>query len=384
MTDTELHGEPIETDGVLRPTHVEVRLDRISDNYAAIRRHVGSAQVMPILKANAYGHGLIPVAKRLEAEGAPYLGLAYLEEALKVRRSGVQTPILVLGGIIGSQVPLFIEHDLTLTASSVDKLRSIQAAASAMGKRARVHLKIDTGMERIGVHWYSAEKLLNESLRCPDVLVEGIFSHLANADGPDLTHARIQLERFLEVLDFYPRHSLPTPVRHLANSGAVLQLPEAHLDMVRPGILLYGVLPDAGLSDVVGVRPSLTWVSRVVYFKVVQPGNPIGYGSTYSPDAMTRVITVPVGYGDGYFRRLSGRAEVVVRGQRFPIVGRICMDQVMVDIGLKSAWNGDRVVLLGEAESGGVTAQELAEWADTIPYEVLTNINTRVPRVYIG
>ena len=199
MTDTELHAEPIETDGVLRPTHVEVRLDRLSENYSAIAAQVGSAKVMPILKANAYGHGLIPVAKRMERDGAAYLGLAYLEEGLKLRRAGIRTPILVLGGIIGSQVPLFIQNDLTLTASSVDKLRAIQDAAAALGQAAKVHLKIDTGMERIGVHWYSAESLLEASLDCPNVVVEGIFSHLANADGPDLSHARLQLERFHEV-----------------------------------------------------------------------------------------------------------------------------------------------------------------------------------------
>ena len=384
MTDTELHAEPIETDGVLRPTHVEVRLDRLSENYAAIAAHVGSAKVMPILKANAYGHGLIPVAKRMERDGAAYLGLAYLEEGLKLRRAGIRTPILVLGGIIGSQVPLFIQNDLTLTASSVDKLRAIQDAAAALGQTAKVHLKIDTGMERIGVHWYSAESLLEASLDCPNVVVEGIFSHLANADGTDLSHARLQLERFHEVLEFYPRRGLPTPMRHIANSGAVLQLPEANLDLVRPGLLLYGVLPDRALKNTLGVRPALTWVSRVVYFKVVKAGNPIGYGSTYTPTEMTRVITVPVGYGDGYFRCMSNRAEVGVRGQRFPVVGRICMDQVMVEIGQQSAWNGDRVVLLGESDEGGISVQEMADWAGTIPYEVLTNINTRVPRIYVG
>lgn len=370
------------SDAVLRPTHLEVDLGALRHNLAALRAHVGGARVMAVLKANAYGHGLVPVARLMQAEGVACIGVAVLEEGLALREAGVTTPVLVMGGILGSQIPRFLEHDLMLTASSVSKLEAVQECAAAMGRRAQVHLKIDTGMERIGVHWYSAGALLEASLRCPDVDVVGIFSHFANADAADLTHARLQLERFTEVLDFYRQRSLPTPTRHIANSGAVLALPESHLDLVRPGIALYGVSPSPHVPWRLGLRPALTWKSRVVYFKVVQPGNPVSYGSTWAPTEMTRVITVPVGYGDGYPRRMSGRAEVVVRGARYPVVGAICMDQVMVDIGWNSAWNDDPVVLLGEADGQRVTVEELAEWAGTIPYEILTGINLRVPRVY--
>lgn len=382
MTPTPLH-EPTIADGVLRPTHVEVDLDRLAANYHAIRAAVGGAAVMPILKANAYGHGLVPVGRRLAAEGAPILGLAYLEEGIRLREAGIEAPILVMGGILGSQLPLFLDHDLELTASSVDKLLAIDQAAAASGRRARVHLKIDTGMERLGVHWYSAGKLLEATLGCAHVDVAGVFSHFANADAADLGHARLQLERFLEVCAFWERRSLPTPTRHIANSGAILQLPEANLDLVRPGIALFGVMPAPAVPRSVDVRPALTWKSRVVYFKVVQAGNPVGYGSTWTPDRMTRVITVPVGYGDGYMRRMSGSAEVIVRGRRYPVVGAICMDQVMVNIGWDSAYNDDEVVLLGESGGVSVTVEELAAWAGTIPYEILTNINTRVPRIYV-
>ncbi len=350
MSPTPLH-EPTIADGVLRPTHLEVDLSRIAGNFRAISAHVGSVPVMPILKANAYGHGLVPVAEHLVKQGAAHLGLAYLEEGIRLRQSGIEVPILVLGGILGSQIPLFLEHDLQLTASSVDKLMAIELAAASLGRRAQVHLKIDTGMERLGVHWYSAESLLRASLRCEHVDVVGVFSHFANADAADLSHARLQLERFLEVCAFFERHSLRTPTRHMANSGAILQLPEANLDRVRPGILLVGVAPRGDVPLSVPVRPAMTWKSRVVYFKVVQPGNPVGYGSTWAPEAMTRVVTVPVGYGDGYFRRMSGSAEVILHGKRYPVVGSICMDQVMVNIGWDSAYNDDEVVLLGE--SGG-------------------------------
>jgi alanine racemase len=378
---SELHEPTIACDE-LRPTHVEVDLDVLARNYRLIAQQVAPALVMPILKANAYGHGLVPTALKLQRVGAPYLGVAYLEEGLRLRQHGVHMPVLVMGGIVGSQLPRFIEHDLTITASSLDKLSAIEECAAWLGRPARVHLKIDTGMERIGVHWYSAEALLSAALQCKHVAVEGVFTHFANADERDLTHARLQLERFHEVLEFYARRSLPTPMRHAANSGAILQLPASYLDMVRPGVLLYGVSPAVDLPLQLDARPALRWTTRVVYFKVVQAGNPVSYGSTWSPTAQTRVVTLPVGYGDGYLRAMSGRAEVLVGGARVPVVGRICMDQIMVDIAQGSAWNGDEVVLLGSAGEQSIRVEELASWAGTIPHEILTNINTRVPRVY--
>jgi len=245
-----------------------------------------------------------------------------------------------------------------------------------------VHLKIDTGMERIGVHWYSAAGLLEASLGCRHVQVDGVFSHFANADSLDLAHARLQLERFQEVLRFYEQRSLPPPLRHMSNSGALVQLPEARFDMVRPGILLYGASPAPELPRPVPVALALRWVSRVVYFKVVKPGNPVSYGSIWRPQEQVRVVTLPVGYGDGYMRAMSGRAQVLVKGKRHDVVGRICMDQVMVNLGWASAFNGDEVVLLGRDGADTITIEELAAWAGTIPHEVLTSINTRVPRVY--
>ncbi len=378
-----LHEPTIATDE-LRPTYLEVDLDRLADNYRVIAAHVAPARVMPILKANAYGHGLVEVARKLEAVGAPGVGVAYVEEGLRLRQHGVRLPVLVMGGILGSQIPRFIEHDLTLTASSVDKLRAIDEHAAALGRPATVHLKIDTGMERIGVHWYSADTLLEVSLGCRHVRVEGVFTHFANADARDLGHARLQLERFHEVLRFYERRSLPPPLRHAASSGAILTLPESHLDLVRPGVLFYGAGPSPEVPVTLPVRQALRWVTRVVYFKVVKPGHPVSYGSTWTPADLTRVVTLPAGYGDGYSRAMSGRAEVILHGKRYPVVGRICMDQIMVSIGWDSAHNGDEAVLLGESGSAAITVEELAAWAGTIPHEVLTSINTRVPRVYRG
>lgn len=370
--------------GVMRPTQVVVNLDRLAANFSAIRRKVAPAKVMPILKANAYGHGLVEVARLMERLGADYLGVAVLEEGLLLRRAGIKTPILVLGGIWGSQIPEFLRADLTLTASSIEKLEAIDRAAEAMGVTARVHLKIDTGMERIGVHYYNAEGFLEAALRCRHVRVEGIFSHFARADEADPAPSHLQLERFSEVLSFYERRGLPMPIRHMANSAAILRFPEAYFDMVRPGILLYGVYPSAEVPRTVEVAPALSWKTRVVYFKVTKPGHGVSYGWTWAPDRMTRIVTLPVGYGDGYFRSMSGKAQVLIRGRRYPVVGRICMDQMMVNIGWETAYNGDEVVLIGEQGNERITVEDLAEWAGTIPYEVLTNINTRVPRLYVG
>jgi alanine racemase len=366
----------------VRPTFVEVDLARLRANFEAIRAKVAPAKVMLILKANAYGHGLVDVARHL-GPLADSIGVAVLEEGILLREMGITRPILVLGGIWSNQVPRYIEYDLMLTASSAERLDVIEQAAEAQKKKAKVHLKIDTGMERIGVHYYNAESLQEAALKCRMVEVEGIYSHFANSDAADLAHARLQLERFSEVLHFYERRSLPSPLRHMANSGAVLQLPESYFDMVRPGILMYGVYPSSEVQHTIQVAPALSWKSRVVYFKVVKPGHPVSYGSTWQSDHMVRVVTIPVGYGDGYFRSMSNRAQVLIAGKKYPQVGRICMDQMMVNIEWDSAYHGDEVTLIGEMDGTRISVEDLAEWAGTIPYEILTNINTRVPRIYI-
>jgi len=367
----------------IRPAHVEVSLGAIAQNYDAIRAHVGTASVMPVVKANAYGHGIVEVARHLMNHGAPCLGVALLEEAIVLRQAGITLPILVFGGVATRQIPQFIAHDLMMAASSIDKLRQIDEAAAVVKTKARVHLKIDTGMERIGVHWYNAEKLQEASLSFTNVEVAGIYSHFANSDSADLASAKEQLARFLEVLEFYPKRGLQPPQRHIANSGGILQLPESHLDLVRPGIMLYGVYPSKEVPHTVTLQSALSWKSQVVYFKVVQPGSSVSYGGTWQSDHPVRVVTVPVGYGDGYFRALSNRGQVLIRGQRHPIAGRVCMDQFMVNLEWGTAYNGDVVTIIGSDGNETISAQDVADWAGTIPYEVLTNINSRVPRVYV-
>ena len=368
--------------GDVRSTWAEISLGRLERNLSAIRQSVGNAKVMLVVKANAYGHGLVEVSKAL-SDKCDYIGVAVLEEGILLRNHGITAPILALGGVWGDQIRHYLQYGITLTASSVERLEQIDTVAGNMKTRAKVHLKIDTGMERIGIHYYNAQKLQYAALKCRNVETEGIYSHFADADARDAGRARIQLERFNEVTRFYERHSIPVPLRHIANSAAVLQLPESYMDMVRPGIMLYGVYPSAEVPRAINVQPALEWKSRVVYFKVVGPGHPVSYGGKWQSDHETRVVTLPVGYGDGYFRRMSGRAEVIIHGEKYRQVGTICMDQMMVNLEQGSAWNGDEAVLLGESEGKCITAEDIAEWAETIPYEILTNISMRVPRVYI-
>jgi alanine racemase len=364
----------------MRPTYVEVNLTQLRDNLEAIRARVAPAGVLAVVKANAYGHGVDGVAPFL-APGADYLGVALVEEGIHLRELGIRTPVLVMGGALPGQVPQYLEYDLTLTASSEALLFAAEAAASRSGQRLRAHLKIDTGMERVGVRDTEAQPFIEASLACSHIEIEGIYSHFANSELADRSSSRLQLERFLDVLSIYDRLGVPQPrLRHLCNSGGILQLPEAHLDMVRPGIMLYGVYPGPDVDRSVEVKPALTWRSQVVYSKVTPPGRPISYGSLWEPKSPTRIVTIPCGYADGYFRRMTGLPQVVINGNKYPQVGRICMDQFMVDVGKDDVRVGDPVVLLGD----GITADDLGEWAGTNNYEPLTNINARVPRLYVG
>lgn len=368
---------------VQRPTVMEVDLAAIAANFHTLRHFVEPAEVMPIVKANAYGHGLIEVARHLVDAGAKRLGVAFVEEGVELRQAGIDIPILVLGGIYSDQVRHFIEFDLELTASSIDKVRAIERTAKEMGRKARVHLKIDTGMERVGVHHYNAEAFFETTLLNPHCEIVGVYSHLAMTRRSDIATTQLQLERFLEAVSFFEKRSLPTPIRHLANTAGLLALPECHLDMVRPGLGIYGVYPAEEHRDTLALKPAMTLKSRVVYFKVVPKGAGVSYEWKWKAPRQTRIVTVPIGYGDGYFRQLTNRGSVLIRGNRYPIVGSVCMDQLMVDIGDGEAYNGDEVVLIGSQKGESISVGEIAALVDTAPHEVLVSTNLRVPRVHV-
>lgn len=365
-----------------RPTRAEIRLGALRRNFRRARELAGpGVKVMAVVKANAYGHGLVRVATELVAEGADYLGVAFLEEGEILRRSGVVAPILVLGAIANTQIPRFIESGLDITLPSVDKAKAVSAAALAAGARARVHLKIDTGMERIGVHWYSARPFLDTVLALPGLDIVGLFSHFATADD-DPDFAREQLSRFREVLDYLESIGKRPPLVHMANSAALVDMPQARFDMVRPGILLYGYEPSPRTK--VGLEPVMRLMSKVVYFKAARDGAGVSYGQTWKTRGPTRIATIPIGYGDGYSRALSNKGEAIIRGGRYPVVGRVCMDQLMLDLGPHGvAYNGDDVLLFGTNGADSIAAEVLCERIGTIPYELTCMVNSRVPRIYV-
>ncbi len=394
----------------MRPTYLEVNLTQLKQNLQNIRARVAPAKVLVVLKANAYGHGVDGVAPFI-APFADYIGVAIVEEGIHLRKLGITTPILVMGGTLRDQLPDFFEYDLTLAASSLDLLTAANHLAESTRKRIKTHLKIDTGMERIGVREYEAEALIEKSLSCSRfVEVEGIFTHFANSEvmslrgrscsspeaisrkvvdcfgekaSPrnDMVDASLQLERFHEVLSIYEKRSEPHPaIRHTANSGATLAMPESYFDMVRPGVLFYGVYPAREIEKTIEVKPALTWKSQVIFSKVTQPGRSVSYGSLWQAEAESRIATIPCGYADGYFRRMTNQTRVLINGKSYPQVGRICMDQFMVNVGADEVKVGDEVTLMGN----GIAPEELADWAGTNEYEIMTNISARVPRVFVG
>jgi len=362
-----------------RPVYLEVNLSQLKRNIEAIRARVAPAKVMPMVKANAYGHGVDGVTPFIEPY-VDYFGVAILEEGIHLRKLGITRSILVAGGTLPEQVPYFAEYDLSLTGSSVDVLDAAEEVSSKTGKRMKIHLKFDTGMERVGAHEYEAVSLIEKSAACSHLDIEGIYTHLANSELMDKTYSSLQLERFQDVLDVYRKLSIPIPeITHVCNSGGVLNLPEAYFDMVRPGILFYGVFPGDEVDYDIDVKPALTWHARVSYSKRTRPGRAVSYGSLWQAETETGIVTVPCGYADGYFRRMTNQAMVLIDGKKYPQVGRICMDQFMVNVGDNAVNVGDDVVLLGNE----IKAEDLAEWTGTNSYEVLTSISARVPRVFI-
>jgi alanine racemase len=364
----------------MRPTYLEVNLSQLRKNLEAIRAQVTPSKIMLMVKANAYGHGVDGVAPFIEPF-VDYIGVAIVEEGIHLRELGIRKPILVAGATLPEQVLLFAEFDLTLTASSLDLLDIAEEVSRSTGSRIKTHLKIDTGMERVGVREYEAEPFILKSSAYSHIIIEGIYTHLANSELADRTYSNMQLERFQEVLYIYNKHNIPAPpLRHVCNSGGILNLPGAYFDMVRPGVMFYGVYPGKEVDRVIDVSPASTWRSHVAFSKRTLPGRPISYGSLWQADVETRIVTVSCGYADGYFRRMTNRAQVIIHQKKYPQVGTICMDQFMVNVGDDDINVGDEVILLGE----GITAEHLAQWMGTNEYEVMTNISARVPRVYVN
>ncbi|HUL42888.1 MAG TPA: alanine racemase [Bacteroidota bacterium] len=370
----------------MRLTRAEIDLNALASNVRAIRSHLpGGMKIMGLVKANAYGHGLVAVAQALVRFGIDYLGVGFLEEGVVLREHGITSPILVLGGVLGHQVKDFFEHDLEITVSSIELARRIEEESrETFHTRVRVHLKIDTGMERLGVHSERALPFIEEVAKLQHVEIVGIYSHFATADEKDKSFAHEQLRRFCSLIDQIRERGIDPPLVHIANSGAVVDLPESYCTMVRPGIMLYGYYPSKETSESILLKHVLSLKSRVVFLKEVDAGTSISYGRLYTTKTRTKIATVPVGYGDGYNRKLTNRGEVLIRGRRYPVVGAVCMDQIMIDVGLEADIHvGDDVVLLGSDHGESISAWDIADKVGTIPYEIFTGITARVPRIFI-
>lgn len=351
-------------------------------NVSIIREKVGRVMIMAIVKANAYGHGIVACSLFLESQGVNYLGVAFVQEAITLRLAGITLPILVLGGIMIEQIPLFLEHDIEIMASSIDKLLAIDACARQYGKKAKVHLKVDTGLGRIGVRTENAEKFFMKAKSLLSIELVGVASHFATSDDQDLSYARQQCALFDQITQFFPQHGYPMPLRHMANSGAIMQLPESYFDMVRPGIMLFGVYPQFWMRSLCMLQPVLSLYARIVYFKVVRQGAGVSYGLTWKAYQDTRVVTLPIGYGDGYPRSLSNKGFVLLKGKKYPIIGNVCMDQMMVNVGLDEAFCGDEVVLIGKSGNEQITINDLVDCYAGSSYEFMVLLNSRIVRRY--
>jgi alanine racemase len=365
-----------------RPTRAEVSLDALEANLAAIRSRAGGLPVMGVVKADAYGHGAVPVARALAAAGIDRLAVALLEEAQELRRAGIEVPILVMGPLEPAQMEAVVRERVTPALFREDQIAALQAAASRAGRPAPFHLKVDTGMGRLGVPWTLAGALLEILARSPALALEGVFSHLACADDPDHPLTRVQRERFDEVVGLIRSRGYAPPLLHLANSAAVLdRLPEG-LTLVRPGLLLYGYRPSPR-NRAIPLAPVLRLTSRIVLVKEVPEGEAVGYGATFVARRKSRIATVAAGYDDGVIRSLSNRGHFLVRGRRVPIAGRISMDLTTLDVtDIPEAALGDEAVLIGSQGGELQGADQVAAEAGTVSWEILCGIGWRVPRLY--
>ena len=367
---------------VCHTNYVVIDLDAVEENFDAISRKAG-CDVMTIVKADGYGHGAVPLARHLEDRSA-FFGVSCAAEALELIRGGIQKPILILGHSTHDTFPALIRHRIRPTVFRWDDALALSAEALRQGTTARFHFAVDTGMSRIGVPAdETGADLCAKIAGLPGLMAEGIFSHYATADEEDLTRARAQGNLFECFLQKLEHRGLQIPLVHFSNSAGIMNF-ENHYQLVRAGIILYGMYPSREVDpNLLPLTPALSWSSRVTCVKTLEPGREVSYGGTFVTTRPTVVATVPVGYADGYRRSLSGRFYVLIRGQRAPILGRICMDQLMVDVtGIPGVEVGDRVVLIGRDGEEVITMEEIAAAADTFNYEFVCGISRRVPRFY--
>jgi alanine racemase len=363
------------------PSWIEIDLKQLKKNIGIIQSHIGNSLYCLPAKANAYGHGLKKIGQTAEEAGIDYIAVAHLQEGIALRESNVRLPILVLGAIHEDQILDLINFNLEFTISSTFKADLVAEKCKKKWQKCGVHIEVDTGMQRTGVRPSTATSLFTHLKKLPCFEIKGIYSHLATADRPNDPFALKQIESFLSLVEQPPFLGSPI-LRHIANSGGTAFFPQAHLDMVRPTLMTLGYLPPEAPKSLSDIKPCFSLKTKVSYFKVVEQGTGVSYGHSYVTSEKTRIVTVPVGYGDGYRRCLSNQGSVLIRGKKFPIVGTICMDQFMVNVGQSEVRVGDEVVLIGKQGDEEITLEEIAKLCQTNSYEILCGFNDRMPRIY--
>ncbi len=367
---------------------VNINLDAIRSNINEIRRHLKKdTKLMVIVKADAYGHGAVAVSKALENGLADAFGVAIIEEAVELRKAGITKPILILGFTPKEQFDLVVSYDVIQTVYQYEMAQELSKEAIKQGKTAKIHIKVDTGMSRLG--FSDSQESITEIKKISTLkglYIEGIFSHFANADEKDKSSVNDQIRRFNDFYRQLENEGIHIPIRHMANSAGVIEFPNAQYEMVRCGIVTYGLYPSEYVNhSFANLIPAMELKSHVVYIKEVPSGTGISYGSTYITKRKTKVATIPVGYADGYSRNLSNVGKVIIRGKYAPIIGRICMDYFMVDVtDIEDVTQGDTVTLLGKDGDCVISAKTLALWSHSFPYEMVCTVGKRIPRVFLS
>ena len=372
---------------LLGPTWIEVNLDAIAQNVRNIKKLIGEkTELMAVVKGNAYGHDVLEVVPVVLNNGATRLAVARLEEGIFLRKAGITVPILVLGLTLKQQAELLVSYSITPTVSEYEMIEELSKFAVKEERTAKVHLKVDTGMGRIGILPDHILDLVKKIKALKNIEIEGIFTHFSVADEKDKTYTEMQFKKFMDVLTVLENEGIRIPVKHVGNSAALLDLPHMCLDLVRPGISVYGLYPSREVQKTVKLIPAQAFKTRIVFLKELPTGEDISYGRTYTTKKKRTVVaSLPVGYADGYNRLLSNQGEILIRGKRFPIIGRVCMDQTMVDVtNLPLVKVGDEVVLWGRQGHEEITVEEIAEKIGTINYEIVHMPDKkRVPKLFI-
>ncbi|SFW56621.1 alanine racemase [Selenomonas ruminantium] len=364
-----------------RPVWAEVSLQALRHNYREIKKQLAAGvKLCAVVKANAYGHGAVAAARVAVEEGAEYLAVATLSEGIELRQAGFTTPILVLGLVMPEDAKDVVDYELTQVVCELSLAEALSCEAVRQQKKARIHLKVDTGMGRIGVRPEEIGDLAESIAKLPNLEIEGMFSHFAMADCQDKRYTQKQLAAFQEAVAAVEGRGVKLAIKHIAESAAILEIPEAHFDMVRAGVIQYGLWPSEEVTHPIDLQPVMSLKAKVVWIKTLHKGESIGYGRQFIAERESRIATLPIGYADGYIRAYGKEGFVEIHGQKAPIAGRVCMDQVMVDVtDIADVEIGDEVTLFG---SDSLTIDEVARWGDTINYEIPCLLSARVPRVY--